>query len=232
MNEANNAAQPECSPPPIPQGAASGSGNIVANLLKAQPSVGATIASGIGLGRHTAAFLLAAILCHAVFGLALGAFGGMEVAAMGAVKAPLIAVFSLLLCLPSLYVFSSVTGAPISVPQALCFGSSCAAMLGLILVGLAPVVWLFSVSTNSAAFMTVLTLALWCVALSFAGRYAGRLKGTPLFQRQSGIKLWLLILTVVVFQMTTCLRPMLAKSQTGLWAGEKKFFLSHFGSMF
>jgi len=212
---------------------AAGTGNIVTSLLKAPAKVADAIAlQQKDLLAATATLLAVAVACHAVFGLAVGLFAGWSVAIMDVVKAPLVAVCSLLLCFPSLYVFACVSGSPLSISQTVSLGCSCLAMVGLLLVGLAPVAWLFAVSTESLPFMVILALLIWLVALSFAARYVGKLQTNPLFQRQGGIKMWFLILIVVTLQMTTCMRPMLAKPDRGWWTGEKKFFLSHFGSAF
>ena len=105
-------------------------------------------------------------------------------------------------------------------------------MLGLLLVGLAPVVWLFAVSTESLPFVVVLTFLIWFIALAFTARYVGKLQVNPLFKRQAGIKVWFLILAIVTLQMTTCMRPLLAKPEKGWWTGRKEFFLTHFESIF
>jgi hypothetical protein len=214
-------------------GTATDAGSIVTSLLKAPVKVAEAIAlQRKDLLAATAALLAVAVTCHAVFGLAIGLFAGWSVAIMDVVKAPLVAVCSLLLCFPSLYVFACVAGSPLSISQTVALGCSCLAMLGLLLVGLAPVAWLFAVSTESLPFIVILAFLIWLVALFFAARYVGKLRSQPLFQRQGGIKMWFLILIVVTLQMTTCMRPMLAKPEKGWWTGEKKFFLSHFGSTF
>ena len=221
-------------PPPIPpEGSAVGAGRLVAALLKAPEMVAHALASD-HRGSLTPAFtfLAVAVACHAVFGLAVGLFGGWTVGLMNVVKAPLVAVCSLLLCFPSLYVFACVAGAPLSVSQALTLGCSCLAMVGLLLVGLAPVAWLFAVSTQSLPFIVALALVIWLVAVSFAARYVGKLRASVLFRRQGGIKLWFLILIIVTLQMTTCMRPMLGSPDPGWWTSEKKFFLAHFSALF
>ncbi len=207
-------------------------GNIAACLLKAPTKVADVIAHQQKDLLATAGTLLAvAVVCHALFGLAVGLFAGWSVALMDVVKAPLIAVSSLLLCFPSLYVFACVAGSPLSILQTVALGCSCLAMIGLVLVGLAPVAWLFAVSTESLPFVVMLTVVLWAIAVSFAARYVGKLKANPLFQRQGGIKVWFLILVVVTLQMATTMRPMLAKPEKGWRTSEKQFFLAHFGSI-
>jgi len=224
---------PHTNPIPMPPcETETGADNIVTALLKSPGKVADTIAGeDRNLPAASATLFAVAVACHAVFGLAIGLFAGWPVAIMDAVKAPLVAVCSLLLCFPSLYVFACVAGSPLTLLQTLALGCSCLAMVGLILVGLAPVGWLFAVSTQSVPFIVILALILWLVAVSFAARYVGKLQSHPLFQRQGGIKLWFLILILVTLQMTTCMRPMLTKPDKGWWTGQKQFFLSHFGSM-
>lgn len=232
MTEQNNGTR---SAPPLPpsSGAATATENVVTALLKAPNKVADTIAlQQKNLLAAAFALLTVAVACHAVFGLAIGLFAGWPVAAMDIIKVPLVAVCSLLLCFPSLYVFACVAGSPLSISQTFALGCSCLAMVGLLLVGLAPVAWLFVVSTESLPFIVTLTLLIWLVAVAFAARYVGKLRANSLFQRQGGIKMWFLILIVVTLQMTTCMRPMLGKPENGWWTGEKKFFLSHFGSTF
>ncbi len=205
---------------------------MVAALLKSPHRLTATLAAGKDLVRSSAVLLVSAIVCHAIFGAAMGMFQGPAVAAMDAVKVPLVAAGSLFLCFPSLYIFASVGGSPLSLSQTFMMGCSCLAMSGLLLVGLAPVAWLFAVSTESLPFMVFLTLTVWLIATAFAARYVGRLRTNPLFQRQLGIKLWFVILAAATLQMTTCMRPMLAEPGDTWRAREKMFFLSHFGSAF
>jgi hypothetical protein len=231
MTEQDTAATP--TPPPIPASATGPAGNIVTSLLKAPERVAETLASErTGLLGAAFSMLAVALACHGVFGLAIGLFAGWPVALMDVIKVPLVGACSLLLCFPSLYVFACVAGSPLSVSQVIALGCSCLAMVGLLLVGLAPVAWLFAVSTEALPFVVILSLLIWLVAISFAARYVGKLRANPLFQRQGGIKMWFVILVVVTLQMTTCMRPLLGKPDQGWWTSEKKFFLSHFGSTF
>ena len=215
-------------PPPLPADAPPP--GLVAAVLKDPARVAAAIANREKLSAAILLLLGAGLAGHAVFGIAVGLFGGWPVAAMDAVKMPLVGLGALLLCFPSLYVFSCVAGMPLSILQTLALGSACFAMLGLILVGLAPVAWLFAVSTSSLGFVAMLAFLLWLVAIGFAGRFVDKLRAAPLFQRQAGLKLWFAILLLVTLQMTTCLRPMLAKPGARGWVtSEKQFFLAHFG---
>lgn len=216
-------------PPPIPQ-----TNNIVSTLLQAPGSMSAAIADRKKALISGVKLLLLAAVFHAIFGGAIGFFGGWSVARMDMLKIPLIGLCSLLLCYPSLYVFSSVGGAPLSFSQAFALGASCLAMGGLILVGLAPVMWLFAVSTDSAAFIMLLALFIWLIAGGFVVRYIHKLQSNSTFTRVGGIKIWFIIVVLVTMQMVTCMRPILVEvtGEDGWWTGKKMFFLQHFGSTF
>ena len=215
-------------PPPLP--AEPPPPGLVAAVLKDPARIAGAIANRENLSAASLLLLGAGLAGHALFGIAVGLFGGWPVAAMDAVKMPLVGLGALLLCFPSLYVFSCVAGMPLSIRQTLALGSACFAMMGLILVGLAPVAWLFAVSTSSLGFVAMLTFLLWLVAIGFAGRFVDKLRAAPLFRRQAGLKLWFAIFLLVTLQMATCLRPMLAKPGARGWiTSEKQFFLAHFG---
>lgn len=169
------------------------------------------------------------LVFHAIFGLALGLFGGWSVAWMATAKVPLIAVCSLLLCFPSLYVFACVGGMPLSLPQAAALAGAVLAVTGLLLLALAPVAWLFAVSTNNLAFVVLLTLIVWLIASGFARGFLGRLKQSKHLNRLTGLNWWLVVYMLVTWQMTTFMRPLLGTPKDGWWTGEKMFFLVHFG---
>lgn len=221
-------------PPPVPSDDQLGNtGNLIAELLKNPVRVARTIAAEPeGLLNASFGLLAVALVCHAIFGGAIGLFAGWHVALLDVAKAPLVALCSLLLCFPSLYVFSCVAGSPLTLLQTFALGCSCQAMVGLLLIGLAPVGWLFAVSTASLPFIVMLAFAVWFVAIVFADRYVEKLKAVPLFSNQAGIKTWFVILVIVSLQMTTCMRPLLGTSGKGILAGEKMFFLAHFVSVF
>jgi hypothetical protein len=204
----------------------------LSDLLKAPAQVGQSIAACRDLRGHGLQYLAAVIVSYAGFGLATGLFGGGATACMTVVKAPLIAMLSFLLCLPSLYVFSCVGGSPLSGSQIAVLGMACLAMVGLLLTALAPVVWLFAVSTSSLPFVVMLDLAIWFVGLTFAIRLIGRWKQTALLRQTGGVRVWFLVLALTSLQMVTFLRPVLTAPGESWWTPGKQFFLAHFASCF
>ena len=135
-------------------------------------------------------------------------------------------LFAGLICTPSFFVFSHLSGlnVKISTLAALLIGMECLA--SLLLVGFAPVVWVFSQSTEVVGFIGSLNLIIWLIAL-FSGfgfiLKSARLLGAKQFGH---LKVWMFVFLLVVFQVSTSLRPIIGSSDKQ-FTSEKKFFLEH-----
>ncbi len=99
----------------------------------------------------------------------------------------------------------------------------------ILLIGFAPVAWIFSQSTTSVVGMGILHLLFWIVAVLFGARFLGRSFNRLGIRSEAGINVWLLIFVLVMLQMTTALRPMLGRADHFL-PTDKKFFLSHWAA--
>ena len=170
------------------------------------------------------ALLAGAILCYVLYAVAAGFFQGGSAIALAVLKVPLIILGSLVLCVPSLYVFTALSGAEYT-PRS--FASALAGfcgVAGLLLLALMPVIWLFSVSTISLSFVVWLHVMVWIVTLFFASRF---LAGTAPRAR-GAIGVWLVLLFFVSLQMTTYVRPVLWRAENEpLFAAEKQSFFGH-----
>ena len=105
-----------------------------------------------------------------LYGATAGLFAGGAQIVVAAWKAPLIALFSLLLCLPSLVVATGLGGADWTARRLLAAALAHLAGLSTILAALVPVVFLFSVSSRYLAWIVLLHLLIWWVAVGYAGR--------------------------------------------------------------
>ena len=108
-------------------------------------------------------------------------------------------------------------------------GMLCAlmALSGLLLIGFAPVVWLFSVSSTSTTFLGFLLIVLWVICACFGLSLVFR-SGHALGMTNPGhFAVWGLIFLLVTLQMTTTLRPIIGSEEKLVNFEEKKFFLSY-----
>lgn len=202
-------------------------GNALENLLKAPGALIWRINKDRDLPVLSVQLLFWGLVFHAVYGFAMALFGSSQIALMTAWKAPLIALCSLLLCIPSLYVFSCVAGMAISIRQAVALASTAVAMTGLLLLGLTPVTWLFSVSTNNLPFVVLINITAWSIAVIFAMKFFNALTLYGGLEKTTGLRWWLFVYIIVSLQMATVMRPLLGASEHGWHEPEKKFFLAH-----
>jgi hypothetical protein len=165
-------------------------------------------------------------LCSLVYGVVVGTFsGGMQLCA-----APLKIAGGLLcaafICLPSLYIFACLCGAETRLIEIAGLVAGLVAMVSVLLVGFAPVAWIFSQSTESVPAMGALHLVFGMVAGFFGLRFLRA--GFAQFRGESfiGLNFWIVIFLLVALQMTTALRPIVGQTQT-FFPTEKKFFIGH-----
>jgi hypothetical protein len=178
---------------------------------------------------HPFALLIGALGCYVIYGIASGFFQGGWSLAMAMFKIPLIIVASLVLCLPSLYVFTGLSGADLSPRAFASVVAGFAGITGLILLALMPVIWLFSVSTLSLGFVVWLHLFTWLTALAFGRQFLVRSAGPA----RGTLGLWLVLLFIVSLQMATYVRPVLWRaSDEPIFASAKQSFFGHLGDVF
>ncbi len=178
-------------------------------------------------GRRPLARLIALSLATMLaVGLVVASFsGGFQLFAVP-LKLCVGMVVCALLCLPSLYVFTSVAGAGQSVREtalALVMG---VALTGVLLVALAPVTWLFSQSTDSSAVMGTLHVVAFLVSAWVGVRLIDKVMRAYNGRAIAGVRAWGFVFVVVMLQMTTTLRPLVGPFD-GVWSSQRLFFVEH-----
>jgi hypothetical protein len=128
--------------------------------------------------------LLIALPLAAFYGLCMGIAAGFGVAVIAAVKLPLVLLLSSLICLPSFYVFATLTGSPLGPGAATRSLGAFVLLTSVIWAALAPVTGFFTISTDPfsgfIATMHGLVLALGLiVGILFLGRELTRRRPRP-----------------------------------------------------
>jgi hypothetical protein len=167
-----------------------------------------------------------ALLGMAAYGVVVGTFSGGTQLWIAPAKIAIGTILSILICLPSLYIFACLSG--IDAQMRTVTGALLAAVsLGaLLLIGFAPVAWIFSQSTDSVAFMAALHIGLWTIGIMFGLRLLDAMDYLLGGSARNHLKFWSAIFIVVCLQMMTTLRPIVGRSDH-LLPAEKKFFLTH-----
>jgi len=179
-----------------------------------------------GSGGLIAGMLFVAVLCSVVFGVVGGTFSGGVQLWAAPVKIAGGLLISALICLPSLYIFACLSGSQARLAEIFGLVAGLLALMTILLIGFAPVAWLFSQSTESLAWMGALHLIFWGIATVFGLRFLNAGFSHTQARSNAGFNTWVVIFVLVVLQMTTALRPIVGTAET-LLPEEKKFFVSH-----
>jgi hypothetical protein len=169
---------------------------------------------------------LLVLLGMAAYGLVVGSFSGGAQVWIAPTKIVIGTLLSILICLPSLYIFISLGGVEARLRTVIGVFLAAVGLGTLILIGFAPVAWIFSQSTDSIAFIAGLHIGLWIIGILFGLRLLRAMSSFLGGAARSHLKTWSVIFVLVCLQMMTTLRPIVGKSEHFL-SGEKKFFLAH-----
>lgn len=171
-------------------------------------------------------FLLLAVIPMVVFGVVLGTFAMHEQIWAAPLKLTAGLLLSGLVCFPSLYIFSCLAGSRAGASQLAATLAGMLALSGLLLLGFAPAVWIFTQATDGYGFMGFIVLATWFIAAAFGFRFLGSAMISTGANSKVPLAVWSCIFLVVTLQMTTSLRPIIGRSSRFL-TSEKLFFVQH-----
>lgn len=191
-------------------------------LLKSPGRILFELKNGRGAAVCTALVVIA-LICLGVYGIVTGTLSGGGQLFIAPAKIILGAALAVLICLPSLYIFLCLGGIDANLRAVAGELLAAVCLASLLLVGFAPVAWVFSQSTDSVALMAILHLVFWAIALSF-GLYLLSRGGSR--AATGHLSAWMVIFIVVCFQMMTSLRPIVGRADT-FFPKEKMFFVNH-----
>jgi hypothetical protein len=179
-----------------------------------------------GAGKLVGSMLLVAILCSLIYGVVVGSFSGHEQWWAAPVKVAIGLLIATLICLPSLYIFACLSGSQARLAEMFGLVAGLLMLMTILLIGFAPVAWLFSQSTQSLPWMGLLHLLFWLIATLFGVRFLRTAFAYSNARSSAGLNTWVVIFLLVMLQMSTALRPIIGRSETFLLT-EKRFFVSH-----
>lgn len=171
-----------------------------------------------------------ALAAMVVVGLVIASFsGGVQLFAVPLKLCIGLAVCAAL-CLPSLYVFSSVAGAGQSLRETGLAMAMGIALICVLLVALAPVTWLFSQSTDDVVILGILNIVALLASAIVGVRLIGRVLRAINGRTIAGVGVWGVMFVLVMLQMTTTLRPLVGPFE-GVWTQQRMFFLQHWANV-
>ena len=181
-----------------------------------------------GAERLIITMTMVSVVCSLIYGVVAGTFSGGPQLWIAPVKIVTGLMISATICLPSLYIFACLSGSQARLVEVCGLLAGLLLLMTILLIGFAPVAWIFSQSTESFAGMGALHLIFWFIATAFGLRFLAAGFSHSHARSQAGFHTWIVIFLLVAVQMTTALRPILGKSDSFL-PTEKKFFLAYWG---
>jgi hypothetical protein len=181
-----------------------------------------------GAGKLILSMLFVTVLCSLVYGVIVGSFAGGTQWWAAPVKICLGLFISALICLPSLYIFGGLSGARAGLSEIFGMVAGLLMLMTVLLIGFAPVAWLFAQSTESIVWMGVLHLLFFAVATGFGLRFLDAAFSHAQARSPVGLRTWVIIFVLVMLQMSTALRPLLGTADD-FRPTKKRFFLNHWG---
>jgi hypothetical protein len=181
-----------------------------------------------GAGQLIGTMLFVSVACSLIYGVVAGTFSGGTQLWAAPVKIAAGLMISALICLPSLYIFTCLGGSQARLVEVFGLLAGLLMLMTILLIGFAPVAWIFSQSTDSPTWMGTLHLVFWFISTLFGLRFLEAGFSHSNARSLAGFRTWVVIFLLVALQMTTALRPILKTAKTFL-PTEKKFFVAHWG---
>lgn len=183
-------------------------------LLRNRYRFFAEIRDGVEVPRKIRAMLMYSVIFFALFGAVIGSDHSVWQALASAVKLPLLFLISLLVCLPALYFFNTIFEASLSLSQNLALLLASITMTSAVLLGFAPVVLFFLITTSQYQFFKLVNVGVFVIAgwigvrqlsqgmwmLTAHDRRGARARGRIL-------RVWILLYAFVGSQLAWTLRP-------------------------
>jgi len=167
----------------------------------------------IGLDRKIVSLLVCSASFIALYGLVIGASSHWLQAISSAIKLPGLYLITLLVCLPSLYIFEVVTGSQRNFRQYLVLLLAATSVISVMLLAFVPVVLFFLLSVNDYTFFKLLNVAIFAltgvIGVQFFYQSMKSLH-SPDTDKSQNIKIvqaWLFLYGFVGSQLGWSLRP-------------------------
>lgn len=134
---------------------------VLIDLLRDRESFLEEIRQGVRLKSKIIALLVCSSLCFAIYGAIIGLYHSVPQSLSAAIKLPCLYLLTLLICLPTLYIFNIFFGSNRSLTQHFLIVLMAASVISALLLGFAPVTLFFLITTDNYQFFKLLNVAIF-----------------------------------------------------------------------
>lgn len=188
---------------------------VVETILRQRQPFFEEIRAGVGVPEKIRAMLVSSMAFLAVYGAVLGSTHSLVQALSSAVKLPLLFLATMLVCLPTLYVFSILFGSNQRLNQSIALVLSAITVMAVLLLSFASITLFFMLTTSGYQFFKLLNVFFFTVAAIVGMLFL--VQGTRVVAtsdqerghrgRRLVLGAWILLYAFVGSQMAWTLRP-------------------------
>ncbi|HEY9849475.1 MAG TPA: hypothetical protein V6D28_08455 [Leptolyngbyaceae cyanobacterium] len=187
---------------------------VLIDLLRDRQSFLEEIRQGVRLKSKIIALLVCSSLCFAIYGAIIGLYHSVPQSLSAAIKLPCLYLLTLLICLPTLYIFNIFFGSDRSLTQHFIIVLTAASVISALLLGFAPVTLFFLITTDNYQFFKLLNVAIFVLTGVIGIQFL--YQGMQLVSEQDTegklartriLKFWLLLYGFVGSQLGWIIRP-------------------------
>lgn len=188
---------------------------IVESILRDRQQFFAQIREGMGLPEKIRAMLISSVAFLAVYGAVLGSTHSLIQALSSAVKLPLLFLATMLVCIPTLYVFSVLFGSNQRLQQCVALVLSAITVMAVLMLSFASITLFFMLTTSGYQFFKLLNvfffIAAGIISMLFLVQGMRAVSTSESNQGRIGRRLvlffWIWLYAFVGSQMAWTLRP-------------------------
>jgi hypothetical protein len=187
----------------------------VISLLRDRKDFLTEIHQGVRLKSKISALMISSFCFFALYGAIIGAFHSPLQVLSSAIKLPALYLITLLVCLPTLYIFNVLFGSKQSIAQHFTYLLTAVSVISILLCGFAPVTLFFLITVNDYNFFLLLNVAIFALTgilgVSFLYQIMRPIADEDTTQsikiRTSILRFWLVLYGFVGSQLGWTLRP-------------------------
>lgn len=134
---------------------------VLISLLRDRSTFLEEIRQGVRLEHKIIALLVCSSLFFGIYGAIIGLYHSVPQSLSAAIKLPCLYLLTLLICLPTLYIFNTFFGSRRSLTQHFLVVLTAASVISALLLGFAPVTLFFLITTDNYQFFKLLNVAIF-----------------------------------------------------------------------
>ena len=189
--------------------------SVVGTLLRDREAFLEEIHQGRKLKTKISALLLSSFCFFAIYGAIIGASHSPLQILSSTIKLPALYLITLLVCLPTLYIFNVLFGSKQTIGQHFTYLLTAISVISLLLCGFAPVTLFFLITVNDYSFFLLLNVAIFALTgvlgVSFLYKIMRPIAKDEVDEgvkiRTNILKFWLVLYGFVGSQLGWTLRP-------------------------